>query len=101
MTRHTTVPVIDGDHFLGLIALDDLASVPRTEWPVTKVGEVLAPHQPRAKASWTIEQAVRAMDDADLDVLGVVDDQDRFVGLVTTADLVRLDEILGRTEDDR
>jgi chloride channel protein, CIC family len=99
VTRHTTVPVIDGDRFLGLIALDDLAAVPRADWSTTTIADVLTPDQPRAEVSWSIEEAVRVMDDADLDVLGVVDDHDRFAGLVTTADLVRLDEILGRTED--
>ncbi len=47
---------------------------------------------------WRIGQAVELMDACDRDVLGVVDDQGRFVGLVTTTDLMRLDEILGRSE---
>ena len=56
------------------------------------------PTSPAPDASWTIEQAVRVMDGSDRDVLGVVDADGQFVGLVTTADLVRLDEILGRSE---
>ncbi len=98
VTRHTTVPVVDGRRYLGLIGLGDLDSVPRAEWDSTPVGTVVPPDQPRAHASWTIEQAVRVMDGSDRDVLGVVDADGQFVGLVTTADLVRLDEILGRSE---
>ena len=37
----------------------------------------------------------------DRDMLGVVDDDGRFVGMVTTADLVRLDEILGHDRGGR
>ncbi len=98
-TRHTTVPVVDGSRYLGMLSLTDLSDTPQSAWPTTIVRELVAPDQPRAKVTWTIEAAVRLMDEADRDVLGVVDEQDRFAGLVTTADLVRLDEILHRTED--
>ena len=73
MTRHTTVPVVDGNRFVGLVRLDDLAGTPRDQWPATKVGDVVPPDQPRAETGWTIEDAVRAMDASDRDILGVVD----------------------------
>jgi chloride channel protein, CIC family len=100
MTRHTTVPVTDGARYVGLIRLDDLSAVPRDQWSATIVTDVMAADQLRAELSWTVEDAVRAMNAADQEVLGVVDGEQRFVGLVTTADLVRLDEILGSTEHD-
>ena len=100
MTRHTTVPVVDGNQFIGLVRLDDLAGTPRDQWPATKVSDVVPPDQPRAETGWTIEDS------------GPGDGRERsghprggrrptgrFVGLVTTTDLVRLDEILGTTED--
>ena len=40
------------------------------------------------------------MEGADTDVLPVVDGEDRFVGVVTTEGVLRLDEILGRAEGD-
>jgi CIC family chloride channel protein len=100
VTRHTTVPVLDGARYVGLVGLEDLSAVPRDQWPHTKVLEIVPATQPTAKPSWTVEEAVKAMDNNDQDVLGVVDDDGRFVGLITLQDLVRLDEILGTSEDD-
>jgi CIC family chloride channel protein len=97
-TRRTTMPVVEGERFHGLVGLDDAATVPREEWSRRSVGEIVPPDQPHASVTWTVEDAVRAMDAVDRDVLGVTDEQGRFVGLVTTADLVRLDEILDTTE---
>jgi CBS domain-containing protein len=37
------------------------------------------------------------MERADTDVLAIVDGDDRFVGVVTTDDVLQLDEILERT----
>jgi CBS domain-containing protein len=37
------------------------------------------------------------MERGDTDVLAVVDGEDRFVGVITTDDVLRLDEILERT----
>ena len=44
-----------------------------------------------------MRDAVGAMERGDSDVLAVVDGDDRFVGVVTTEDVLRLDEILERT----
>jgi CIC family chloride channel protein len=99
VTRHTRVPVIDHDRYLGLVGLEEVSAVPRSQWATTQVADVVRPDQPHADVDWTIEDAVRAMEAADQDVLGVTDADGRFVGLVTTADLVRLDEILGTAED--
>jgi CIC family chloride channel protein len=99
VTRHTTVPVLDGHRLVGIVRLEDLSAVPRDEWTTATLLEALPEQQPTAAPSWTIEQAVRAMDASDRDVLGVSDDDGRFVGIVTLADLMRLDEILGTTED--
>jgi CBS domain-containing protein len=44
---------------------------------------------------------VQAMEGGDADVLAVVDGDDRFVGVVTTDEVLRLDEILERTNGAR
>ena len=51
---------------------------------------------PTATRTWTLEQAVRALSDTEVDTLPVLDD-DRLAGVVTLAGIVRLDEILGST----
>ena len=63
VTRHTTVPVVDGNRFVGLVGLDDLARTASDRMADDQVGDVVPPDQPRAKTGWTIEQAVRVMDD--------------------------------------
>jgi chloride channel protein, CIC family len=97
-TRRTTVAVVDDSIYVGMLRVQDLADTARDAWVATRVGDVLPMDQPRAESSWRIEQAVRLMDECDRDVLGVVDAEGRFVGIVTTADLLRLDEILGTRE---
>ena len=98
MTRETVVPVVDGSRYLGLIGLGALASVPRATWAETTVDEVMDDRAPVGRPSWTVEEALRSMQAADLSLLPVVDEEGRFVGVVTTGDIVRLDEILEQTE---
>ena len=49
------------------------------------------------RTTWLVRDAVTAMERGDTDVLAVVDYDDRFVGMVTTDEVLRLDEILERT----
>jgi len=95
-TRQRSVPVVDGARYVGLVAADDLAALERAAWATTPVADVLRPDRPVAGPDWTVAQALRAMDRADMDRLAVVDG-DRYVGVVTADDVVRLDEILERT----
>jgi Mg/Co/Ni transporter MgtE len=56
---------------------------------------------PRGRTTWLVRDAVQAMEGGDADVLAVVDGDDRFVGVVTTDEVLRLDEILERTNGAR
>jgi len=98
LARATTVPVVDDGRYLGVITIDDLRSVPRREWATTSVSSILHNDAPRASRWWTIERAVRAMDRSGYDLLPVIDGADALIGVVTTADLLRLDEILEASE---
>jgi CIC family chloride channel protein len=97
-TRHTTVPIVDGGTYLGLVSLDDLGAVPRGARPTTPAGSLAHDDTPCARPEWTVASAVRTMRDAGCDLLPVIDDRGAFVGIVTTADLLRLDEILDVVE---
>jgi CIC family chloride channel protein len=101
MTRHTTAPVVERGAYLGLVSLDDLRTVPRQDWATTTAGSIARDEAPHARAWWTVEDAVRAMDRTGHDLLPVTDDAGGFVGIVTTTDLLRLDEILGTLDPDR
>jgi hypothetical protein len=96
-TRQQSVPVVDGAAYLGLARAEDLSGVPRDDWPTTPVSAVMTTEVPVAATSWSVSDAVRAMQAADVDRLAVCDDG-RFVGVISAADLVRLDDILDRTD---
>jgi CIC family chloride channel protein len=98
LTRHTTVCVVDGSTYHGIVRLDDLGRVAREDWSHEIVGALAHDDVPRAQPQWSLEQALDAMQAADLDMLPVVADGSVFVGVVTLNDIVRLDEILRRTD---
>lgn len=95
--RLRAVPVVDGGTYRGMVHLDDIAHQPRATWEATAVGDVVREAGVTAEVGWTLEQAVHAMEEHDLDRLAVLDDG-AFVGLVTTGEVLKLDSILDRAE---
>lgn len=98
--RETSVPVLDGQRYVGMVSSDHLREHPPEQWAETDVGAVLDAEWPAASPDWTLEMALRTMDTADVDALPVLDQHGAFIGVVTNADIVRLDEILGSTDTD-
>ncbi len=94
LVRETSVPVLEGSAYRGMISSDDLQARDPGEWDSTLVGDVAHEDWPTALPDWTVEQAVRAMEEADVDALPVLTREGSFVGIVTNAEIVRLDEIL-------
>jgi CIC family chloride channel protein len=97
--REKSAPVVDGSRYVGMIRLDEIDSVPRDEWEVTKVVRIMRTDMPVARITWTLRQALVAMEEADVDRMPVVQDDGAFVGMVSTADLLNLDEIIEQTEE--
>jgi CBS domain-containing protein len=54
---------------------------------------------PTAAPGWRLREALSAMEAADVDLLPVVDNG-RYVGVVTTSEILKLDDILGMTTDE-
>ena len=100
LTRKMDVPVLDGNHYLGMISVEQVTRVPTEEWPTTSVADALDDTWPTGAPDWRLEQAIRTMDAAGIDTLPVVDRDAEFVGVVSTSDIVRLDEILGDRDPD-
>jgi CIC family chloride channel protein len=98
LTRETAVPVLDGSHYVGMISNLDLTERPAATWSEVLVGDVAHADWPVAGLGWTLEQAVRTMEGADVDALPVLDDSGAFIGMLTRADIFRLDEILNATD---
>jgi CIC family chloride channel protein len=95
--RERTVPVVDGSTYVGLCGLDMLGDLDRSEWEDTTVVEVMVSDAPAASPSWTLRDAVAAMEEADVELLPVVDDSQTFIGVVVADDILKLDEILDET----
>lgn len=96
--RQRVVPVVDGMRFLGVVHVEDLRAVPQGDWDTTAVSDVMQTDVPVAAVSWRVRDAVAAMEKADVDRLAVVDANGCFVGMVSTGQLLKLDEILGEAE---
>ena len=96
--RQRAVAVVEnGNRYLGLAVLDEVVAIRREAWATTEIRTIARVTVPRGRTTWLVRDAVRAMESADTDVLPVVDGDDRFVGVVTTEGVLRLDEILERT----
>ncbi|QXC59650.1 chloride channel protein [Aquihabitans sp. G128] len=91
------VPVVDGATYLGMVLLHDIGTIAREAWPTTPVSDIARTEGPVGDVGWSLGTAVRAMEEADTDRLPILDDG-RYVGLVTTGEILKLDAILDRTE---
>jgi Mg/Co/Ni transporter MgtE len=93
--------VDESNRYLGLVALDEVVAIRREAWTTTEIRTITNTAAPRGRTTWLVRDAVQAMESGDADVLAVVDGDDRFVGVVTTDEVLRLDEILERTNGAR
>ncbi len=96
--RERVVPVVSGSAYLGMAQLSQLSSVSRDGWETTSVESMMTTDLPAGSPSWTVRDAVVAMESADIEVLAVTDSAGNFIGVVTEDDVVRLGEILEETE---
>jgi len=95
--RRRAVPVVDDtNRYLGLAVLDEVVAIRREAWASTDIRTIARASAP-GRTTWLVRDAVEAMERHDTDVLAVVDSDDRFVGVVSTDEVLRLDEILERT----
>jgi len=95
--RQQSVPVVDGDRYLGLATAEVVGEVDREAWATTPIADVMVTDLPVAPLAWRLADAIEAIEASGADRIAVVDD-DRFVGVLSATDLVQLDEVLDRTE---
>ena len=77
--------------------LDDISELERDEWENLTIADVMATELPTARPSWTLRDAVAAMESSGTDLIAVTDSEGTFIGLVAEEDIVKLDEILDET----
>ena len=98
LREHATV-VVEGRRYLGVVRVEELAETPQEHWATTAVSDLMRMDFPTANPRWRLRDALRAMERADIDLLPVVEGE-RFVGVVTTAEILKLDDILQMTSDE-
>lgn len=98
--RLLSVPVVDGATYLGVASLHDLTALDPDRWATTPVREVMDDELPTIALGSTVGDALALLEEADADRLAVVDDHG-FVGVVSTSEILRLDEVLEATEAGR
>jgi Zn-dependent protease/CBS domain-containing protein len=92
--RHTTYPVTDNGHALGLLPFRCVAEVPRGEWERRTVRDCMLPVGDVPVVSEDDELIDAAAELAESDVhRALVVDGDRFVGLLSETDVARALEI--------
>jgi CIC family chloride channel protein len=99
--RRSSVAVVDHDRYVGLARLDELQGVPQDRWTETTVGAIMRTDVAPASPRWNFRRALAAMEDADVDELPVVDDDGHVLGVVSSADILRLNELLEQATEDR
>jgi CIC family chloride channel protein len=97
--RAHAAAVVDDGRYLGMIRVEELAEVPEEEWETTPVSALMRTDYPTADPSWHLREALTTMEGADVDLLAVVQG-DRFIGVVTTDEILKLDDILRMTGDE-
>jgi CIC family chloride channel protein len=92
-----TVPVVDGDQFIGLCTVAACAKIDREMWADTLVTDVIDTDAPVGAPNWYLRDAMVAMGKGDYDMLAIVGDNNKFLGVVSAEDIVRLEEIIAVT----
>jgi len=95
--RERVVPVVSEDAYLGMARLADVSEIDREQWEDLTVGECMSTDHPTARPTWSLRDAVAAMEKANVDVLAVIDGDGTFIGIVNEFDILKLDEILDET----
>jgi chloride channel protein, CIC family len=93
--REASVPIVRADgSYEGMLRLADVAAVRARERDAARVGD-LSVAAPAAAPTWTLMDAVAAMEEADVDCLAVVEGT-VVTGVVALNDALRLDEVMRR-----
>lgn len=95
--RERSVPVVRESRYVGMCDLELVSEVPREHWDTTTVEPIVRSDLPTGGPTWTLRDAIAAMEEADVDRLPVLDADGNFIGLVLLHEILKLDEILDQT----
>jgi CIC family chloride channel protein len=90
------LPVVSGEHFVGMIVLDDITRLPHRSWPTT-TASTLARQWATCPPDATLRDAVATMEERDIATVAVVDGH-RLIGVTSNRAILRLDTMLDPTD---
>lgn len=99
--HHKMFPVFDGDRLLGCVTTADVRDVPRNEWTIRTVGEIVRPCNETNTIHCNTDavQALATMSRSGSSRLMVVDDH-RLCGMVTLKGLLKFIELKVELDDE-
>ena len=91
-------PVVDGDHLVGIVTTEDVRSVRREDWAMTRVRQVMTPSARLAVATpdETAAAALAKLAERDVEQLPVVGPNETLVGVIRRRDILRWLELQPR-----
>lgn len=93
-TRHLTFPVVEGDRVLGVVGLEQVGEIPRSERETTRVRDVMHEQVHRVEPTTPARDLLRPLGQGEQGRLVIVEEDGRFLGVISRTDLVRLIRIL-------
>ncbi len=99
LARRRAVPLVDGDgRYEGLVLLDDVLALDPTDWPDSLLGDLARTDVPTVGPDASLGDALRAMVDAEIDHVPVVDQSGFLRGMVTSDAIVDRSRLLDRLD---
>lgn len=85
--RLVHIPVVEGVRYLGLISEEDILKLDSMEQPLAN--QILSLIKPYVKASQPVFEVVKMLSKDKLTVVPVVDDEKKYMGLITLNDVLK------------
>ena len=95
--REPVVPVVEGGRYLGMCSLEAATATDRDNWETALVSSIVDDSAPVALPSWSLRDAVAAMDTSGLGQIAVTNTDGTFIGVVLESEIVKLEEIIAET----
>ncbi len=91
------VPVVDDDHYIGLLAVTEIAKIPPDKWPDLRARDVARTDVPTARSADSVAHIAELIRTHDAGAIAIVD-EDRIIGVVTIRDIGNVERLLDRLD---
>jgi len=81
------LPVLEGEKLVGVITKTDLLQIPKREWEIRKVEEVMSKNLITIEDEASLSQALQLMINEGIGRLMVIDQKGNFIGIISRTDL--------------